>query len=342
LSRRLEQALEAELAHTDAPALAPAHPYDLDEHAPPVGWPARPERTAPQIHPPIERTPLDAEPHVDERPFLARTLRAAATVFSAAALIAVGALLIFVLVGDDWAIPLAEEATPAGQASVAGARPTIPPTTAKSDAAPAATDSSKLAQEASGVPPERHVATSGSGMVRAAGTQEASLQPEQSRDDPPARALPESSVTNSGSAADPAFSAPPGRREAPATQETDRPTLSSALANERSAARDTAVKMPERVAEPPAGRARSESPPAPTRSAATPRSTPATTQSKPRTAPVTSDVNMRASADNDAAVVAVVPNGKSVRIVECTRWCEVVYGEKQGFIHRRFLSGAGE
>jgi uncharacterized protein YraI len=57
---------------------------------------------------------------------------------------------------------------------------------------------------------------------------------------------------------------------------------------------------------------------------------------------VTSDVNLRVAPDNDADVVTVVPNGKSVRIVECTRWCEVVYGEKQGFIHRRFVSGAGE
>jgi hypothetical protein len=60
-----------------------------------------------------------------------------------------------------------------------------------------------------------------------------------------------------------------------------------------------------------------------------------------RSAPVTTHVNLRAKPDNDAAVVAVVPAKRNVEVVECTQWCEVVYGDKQGFVHRRFVSGAG-
>lgn len=60
-----------------------------------------------------------------------------------------------------------------------------------------------------------------------------------------------------------------------------------------------------------------------------------------RSAPVTTHVNLRAKPENDAPVVAVVPAKQIVKVVECTRWCEVVYGGKQGFVHRRFLSGAG-
>ena len=60
-----------------------------------------------------------------------------------------------------------------------------------------------------------------------------------------------------------------------------------------------------------------------------------------RSAPVTTHVNLRAKPDNDAAVVAVVPAKRNVEVVECTQWCEVVYGDKQGFVHRRFVTGAG-
>jgi hypothetical protein len=60
-----------------------------------------------------------------------------------------------------------------------------------------------------------------------------------------------------------------------------------------------------------------------------------------RSAPVTTHVNLRAKPDNDAAVVAVVPAKRNVEVVECMQWCEVVYGDKQGFVHRRFVTGAG-
>jgi hypothetical protein len=64
-------------------------------------------------------------------------------------------------------------------------------------------------------------------------------------------------------------------------------------------------------------------------------------QTETRTAAVTEHVNMRASAKSDAAVVGVVPAGKSVEVVSCAQWCEVVYDGKQGFVYKKFLSGVG-
>jgi len=51
-------------------------------------------------------------------------------------------------------------------------------------------------------------------------------------------------------------------------------------------------------------------------------------------------VNLRSGPNNDAAVVAVVPAGRNVEVVDCTQWCEVVYDGWQGFIYRKFVSGA--
>jgi SH3-like domain-containing protein len=56
-----------------------------------------------------------------------------------------------------------------------------------------------------------------------------------------------------------------------------------------------------------------------------------------RSVPVTSHVNLRATGDNDAKVVAVVPAGKNVDVIECKQWCEVSYNDQQGYIHKRFL-----
>src|SRR5690606_5652949 len=43
-----------------------------------------------------------------------------------------------------------------------------------------------------------------------------------------------------------------------------------------------------------------------------------------QTAHVVRPVNMRASPDNSAVVLAVVPEGKPVEVVQCDQWCEVV------------------
>jgi uncharacterized protein YraI len=56
-----------------------------------------------------------------------------------------------------------------------------------------------------------------------------------------------------------------------------------------------------------------------------------------RSARVTTHVNMRAEAENSAAVLTVVPAGQNVQVVECRGWCEVSYEGRQGFIHQRLL-----
>jgi hypothetical protein len=79
----------------------------------------------------------------------------------------------------------------------------------------------------------------------------------------------------------------------------------------------------------------------PTPVAASPsRAEPAAAEPAPpavRSARVTTHVNMRAEAENSAAVLTVVPAGKNVQVVECRGWCEVSYEGQQGFIHQRFL-----
>lgn len=59
-----------------------------------------------------------------------------------------------------------------------------------------------------------------------------------------------------------------------------------------------------------------------------------------RTAPVTTDVNMRARPDNDAAVILVVRRNREVEVIGCNYWCEVIYDGKRGFIYKGFVSGS--
>jgi hypothetical protein len=59
-----------------------------------------------------------------------------------------------------------------------------------------------------------------------------------------------------------------------------------------------------------------------------------------RTAPVTTDVNMRASPRNGAAVIQVVPGKSTVEVIGCNYWCEVVYKGRRGFIYKGFVRGS--
>jgi hypothetical protein len=59
-----------------------------------------------------------------------------------------------------------------------------------------------------------------------------------------------------------------------------------------------------------------------------------------RTAPVTTDVNMRAGPSNDAAVVLVVRRNREVEVIGCRYWCEVIYDGKRGFIYKGFVRGS--
>jgi hypothetical protein len=63
-----------------------------------------------------------------------------------------------------------------------------------------------------------------------------------------------------------------------------------------------------------------------------------------RSAPVTTDVNLRAGPDNAAAVVTVVPASSHVEVIACDYWCEVVFAGKRGWIYKGFVGfvrGAG-
>lgn len=57
---------------------------------------------------------------------------------------------------------------------------------------------------------------------------------------------------------------------------------------------------------------------------------------------VTAWVNMRASADNKAATVKVLPTGSIVTVVQCKFWCEIVADGKHGFVYKSFLKASGD
>ena len=54
-------------------------------------------------------------------------------------------------------------------------------------------------------------------------------------------------------------------------------------------------------------------------------------------ATVRSFVNMRAKPDNGAAVVAVLAQGLSVRVLSCDYWCEIEAGGKRGYVYKKFV-----
>ena len=62
---------------------------------------------------------------------------------------------------------------------------------------------------------------------------------------------------------------------------------------------------------------------------------------KAGSARIVSWVNMRASADNKAATVKVLPAGSVVTVVQCSYWCEIVADGKRGFVYKRFLQSTG-
>lgn len=59
---------------------------------------------------------------------------------------------------------------------------------------------------------------------------------------------------------------------------------------------------------------------------------------QPGAATIASGVNLRSNPDNGAPVIGVLKTGTSVEIVGCKIWCEVVAGDKRGFVFQKFLS----
>lgn len=59
---------------------------------------------------------------------------------------------------------------------------------------------------------------------------------------------------------------------------------------------------------------------------------------QPGAATIASGVNLRSNPDNGAPVIGVLKTGTSVEIVGCKIWCEIVAGDKRGFVFQKFLS----
>jgi hypothetical protein len=190
----------------------------------------------------------------------------------------------------------------------------------------AVTGSTETKQDVSRIPAQEDAARV-VGTVRAVHTQEAAVQNPQPADtvsaqDAPAAGTAIADQPPPGAIAAPSVFSPPSTVQASVAEQ--------GFAPENSGAAPEAEQFAA-----PARSAATES--AATKSAANGAEPAAAT----RSAPVTTHVNLRAKPDNDAAVVAVVPAKRNVEVVECAQWCEVVYGDKQGFVHRRFVSGAG-
>lgn len=105
-------------------------------------------------------------------------------------------------------------------------------------------------------------------------------------------------------------------------------------------ARPLAVETPV-PSEKPEKLAAAESPPAAASSARPAGKSAALSEPAPGPGRITDGVKLRANPDNGAPVIGLLGPGTAVQIVGCKGWCEVVAGEKRGFVYRRFLAPAG-
>jgi Bacterial SH3 domain len=58
-----------------------------------------------------------------------------------------------------------------------------------------------------------------------------------------------------------------------------------------------------------------------------------------RTARVVSDVNMRAGPSNGQSVLATLSRGSTIEVINCRQWCEVIFADQRGWVHRSFIAG---
>jgi uncharacterized protein YraI len=56
-----------------------------------------------------------------------------------------------------------------------------------------------------------------------------------------------------------------------------------------------------------------------------------------RTARAVSGVNMRAGPSNGEAVLAAIPGGSPVQVINCRQWCEVIFAGQRGWVYKRFI-----
>lgn len=85
--------------------------------------------------------------------------------------------------------------------------------------------------------------------------------------------------------------------------------------------------------------AAASSEPTPPAAAATPAQPAASISDlQPGAARITSGVRLRGNPDNGAPTVGYLKPGAEVKVVQCKGWCEVVVGDKRGFVFKRFLA----
>jgi len=299
------RAFEAELLREeDEPAFSRMHPVDLDEYA---AGRTEPVFEAREPRPTPERNPLNAGERFYTKPYdrqapITRALRIGATVFSLLALVGVSALLVLLAVGGERLSTPAVANLPANAKQTAAAEKAAPATLPVEEDDVLVTGTANGARDPSRIAPagEPMHALRGGGTVRAVAPGETVAQPQQVAENAPALRTPDASADQSVLTAEPART-PPAENAVPATTTPE-----------------SATAEPIRMAS--VGNARTAEP-----------------QAAVRSVPVTSHVNLRATGDNDAKVVAVVPAGKNVDVIECKQWCEVSYNDQQGFIHKRFL-----
>jgi hypothetical protein len=52
---------------------------------------------------------------------------------------------------------------------------------------------------------------------------------------------------------------------------------------------------------------------------------------------IVSGVNMRAGPSNSQAVVATIPKGSRVEVIDCRAWCEVIFTGQRGWVYKSFI-----
>jgi hypothetical protein len=282
-------------------ARAPADAHDLGDREF-VEWPARvPDpELAPWLDRPDDRAPLAALPRPDQPSLFMRVTRAVAAVFSVVTLVGMSGLTVVLIAGGE------------------------PPATVTAEDAALAEQSTVAAGSASMplVPSERVDAPT---EIRAIGGKQ-DMSRVSSEATAPARW---------GGTARPIDAQTAGRFADMAAESWGAQSVPTASAPAQTSALDTAPSTEKPAAQTETtivetADKRVETAGVLIREAA--RST--------RSVAMTMHVNLRSGPNNDAAVVAVVPAGRNVEVVDCTQWCEVVYDGRQGFIYRKFVSGA--
>jgi len=53
---------------------------------------------------------------------------------------------------------------------------------------------------------------------------------------------------------------------------------------------------------------------------------------------IVSGVNMRAGPSNGQPVLATIPKGSPVEVIDCRQWCEVIFAGQRGWVYKSFIA----